>query len=605
MKKKLILIGIATLFVMASSLVMVAYGQSSRVHKMTFSVVDEFGSDLDWTTLTSVTIYNAGTTNTKTIYSDPGGLSSKTNPIVSGLSTPVITFYCREASYKVTATDGTYTRTVDNMTGSDNRLFFPSYLPAVSAAALSDAQSTVYGTDSDWAFNAADSTMDLTPAADNSALAIGTASYTSDLLLYGGTSGYNVYWDASEDTLELLDNVTLAVGTGDDFTISHNGTTTTVAGAATYSGAGTFSTDVTFDGTYDVKWDDSRNQLSFADNAVLGIGGADNAAGDVTIKWDASNMLIESAAEDTGEIRYGSTNAIDVAHYGNTATNIAKFNANTSTLELNGYDLQLQDGDLAAFGDGDDWTISSSTAKTLDLLGASSDETDIINVGADTDGSDLKLFGATTGEYWLWDASADSILPNCGNALFTMTDAEANQFKVDATGTVAGDAIVLETTDGGVQINADGASNGDIDIDAADDKTITAAGDLTLAITGTVSAGGAAITNQLASWEEITAQTDTITAAESGKIIVGDYTGTQTLTLPDAAAGLIFTFVDSSATAGDDLVIDCQAADTIDGDSAGDAIESVTDALNQSVTLIAIDGTQWITVHTTGTWGQQ
>jgi len=186
-----------------------------------------------------------------------------------------------------------------------------------------------------------------------------------------------------------------------------------------------------------------------------------------------------------------------------------------------------------------------------------------------------------------------------------MTDAEANQFKVDATGTVAGDAIVLETTDGGVQINADGASNGDIDIDAADDMTITAAGDLTLAITGTVSAGGAAITNQLASWEEITAQTDTITAAESGKIIVGDYTGTQTLTLPDAAAGLIFTFVDSSATAGDDLVIDCQAADTIDGDSAGDAIESVTDALNQSVTLIAIDGTQWITVHTTGTWGQQ
>lgn len=163
----------------------------------------------------------------------------------------------------------------------------------------------------------------------------------------------------------------------------------------------------------------------------------------------------------------------------------------------------------------------------------------------------------------------------------------------------------FETTGGGIFLNADGATAGDIDIDSADDTTITVAGDLTFAVTGTLTAGGSAITNQLAVVEEITAQTDTLTAAESGKLIVGDYTGAQTITLPDAAAGLFFGFVDSSATAGDDLIIDCSAADTIDGDTAGDAIESVTDALGQTIWLVAIDGTQWITYNRSGTWGAQ
>ena len=60
-----------------------------------------------------------------------------------------------------------------------------------------------------------------------------------------------------------------------------------------------------------------------------------------------------------------------------------------------------------------------------------------------------------------------------GKVLVTPSEAAAGQFKVDATGTVAGFAIVLETTNGGVQINADDASNGDITIDAADILTLT------------------------------------------------------------------------------------------------------------------------------------
>jgi len=73
-----------------------------------------------------------------------------------------------------------------------------------------------------------------------------------------------------------------------------------------------------------------------------------------------------------------------------------------------------------------------------------------------------------------------------GTVQVIASEAAANQFKVDAQGVIAGNAIVLETTDGGVQINADGASNGDISIDAADDLTLIAAGDILLSGAGII-----------------------------------------------------------------------------------------------------------------------
>lgn len=566
-------------------------------------------------------------------------------------------------------------------------------------------------------------------------------------------------------------------GTSDNWEISTAGLITT-AGGFTIEAA-----DCLFDDTYDVAWDTSRDTLIFQDNAVLGIGGAHDAAPDVGIKWDGTNMLVEAATDDTGQIRLGSTNSMDLAIYGSTNTNIALFDVSAATVESNGWTWVIQDDDNLNFGDSDEFQIEYDEDGTDNLIIVAANANDAVQIGDGTTGTDLimqstgdasaqvqfdasgdtnngqMLFGAddhgidvifygatasqkawwdqsadtwyfgadaegvdvylyadTTGDYWLWDESdealegvgvqlhldddsplylgstagdvklqfdgtdflidastadeglkigdtttgfdvtyyfetagtittdydgdvmtfsdqmslvfgsnadasimydettddnleiaADSVGMSISTNDFIITTdgAAANQVKADATGTVAGYAIVLETTDGGVQVNADGASNGDIAIDAADDMTLTAAGNLTLAVTGTWSAGGAALTNVMASVEEITAETDTLTASESGKLVVGDYTGTQTITLPDAAAGLVFGFVDSSATAGDDLVIDCQAADTIDGDTAGDAIESVTDALGQSIWLVAIDGTQWITFNRSGTWGQQ
>ena len=74
-----------------------------------------------------------------------------------------------------------------------------------------------------------------------------------------------------------------------------------------------------------------------------------------------------------------------------------------------------------------------------------------------------------------------------GTVQVIASEAAANQFKVDAQGTIAdasGDAIVLETTNGGILIDADGVANGDIGLEAGDDLRLTTVGDMIFTIGG-------------------------------------------------------------------------------------------------------------------------
>lgn len=185
---------------------------------------------------------------------------------------------------------------------------------------------------------------------------------------------------------------------------------------------------------------------------------------DATLQFDGTNLELFAAAIDTPWAIGGATYGFDTTYYFETA--------GTIDLDYDGDNMTFSDAIDLVFGTDGDWIIECDTATKLELIPLTTDETSSVNIGADTAGADLKVFGATTGEYFMFDADVDSVLANCGNVLFTGTDAEANQFKVDATGTVAGFGIVFETTDGGVQINADGATNGDITIDAADIITL-------------------------------------------------------------------------------------------------------------------------------------
>ena len=422
-------------------------------------------------------------------------------------------------------------------------------------------------------------------------------------------------------------------GTDDSWGISSIGTFTGVIGIWTGDQTWTGSTaNWVFDATDD--------ELLGEDDAVLSFGDA----ADVTMTWNATNLLIEAATDNVGQIQIGATNAIDVKILGSTTTDIALFDASAGALLLDSYPIALGDGDSILFGDtlgtgdfsmtdtsdvlvinnvvdgtgtvgfgaagagidvafhGDagsglmTWDENQNTNGALVLNNAdielgdadqvifgdsedfkmtatnqaftfgtlTSDETSAWNFGADTDGDDVKMFGATTGEYWLFDASADSLLPVLGNYLYTATDAEADQFKVNATGTVVGDAINFETTDGGIMLNADGGSNGDIELNSADDIILTTAGKLTITNNSepmTVSGALGLTSSTIADAVVADTASVTLTAATSGKIHpIGDLSQNTTIDLPAEADGLNFEFwYVGAATETHDHIIDAEA----------------------------------------------
>jgi len=420
-------------------------------------------------------------------------------------------------------------------------------------------------------------------------------------------------------------------GTGDLWNVSYVGLGLFKGGLTLNTGGELLvsARDVLFDDTYDVAWDTSADMLIFQDNAVLGIGGAHDGAADLTIKGDATNVLIEVATEDAADLLIGYTNALDVkfhaatntsfmiwdisaaelifdaadlrlndddqlffgdgatdsfsidfdevtdnlvivattAHdavqigdgttatdvkflstaadtaafvhfdasgdtnngqmkfgaddhgqdvifygasasqmawwdqsadtwyfgadaegvdvylYGDTTVNYALWDETDNRLEMVAADIMFDDNGDLIFGSGSDWTVESDTAKTLEFIPVTADGSSAFHIGTAAATADVLIYGETASELITWDAGADSLTVVGDLSLFTMTGT-TQPFTVDVTGTVAGVAIALDTTNGGISLDADGSDNGDIAINAADDMTLTVAGDLTFAVTG-------------------------------------------------------------------------------------------------------------------------
>jgi hypothetical protein len=283
---------------------------------------------------------------------------------------------------------------------------------------------------------------------------------------------------------------------GDNWVVTQTGALTCVG--VTTTGAVTVTTsDVTFDDTYDLQWDTSEDTLVFKDNAVLGFGNT-GAAPDVEIKWNASNLLVESKAEDTGEIEVGATNAIDLVLHANTAASEVAFNANTATAEFDGYDLQMKDDDLLMFGDSDEFvvqydeddtdnlTIVAGVANDAVQIGDGTTATDFKvmntqtagavvhfddsdeewNYGADNYGVDVKFWGDGSGNYIVWDESIDTLVGVDGN------------IKMDDDAIIyLGTGTNVTTADGDFTINFTDGTPGYLTIAAAANEDVLQIGD--------------------------------------------------------------------------------------------------------------------------------
>jgi hypothetical protein len=118
--------------------------------------------------------------------------------------------------------------------------------------------------------------------------------------------------------------------------------------------------------------------------------------------------------------------------------------------------------------------------------------------------------------------------------------------------------------------------------------------------------------------EAVTAETETVDAAESGKVYVQTRTSTTvTYTLPAAVAGLQYTFVCGHANseilitpaAGDAIVGKTHGAQDATGlaPAAGTGIKNTaaTNVVGDHCTLVALDDTTWYMTSVAGVWASQ
>ncbi|MFQ5592337.1 MAG: hypothetical protein ACE5HE_14340 [Phycisphaerae bacterium] len=232
--------------------------------------------------------------------------------------------------------------------------------------------------------------------------------------------------DADNEQIKLCDNVELIFGSGTgatresvgDFTMVWDGTDFDVVPTTDDSvwkfGDGTTSWDIWIYGNTandNIIFDASANTLNLdgidlqlEDSDILSFGDAD----DVTITWDGSNLVINTASADTGDIQFGADGAgVDVQLFGDTSGYDVLWDQSADSLIFN-------DNAKLVLGTGSDVTAAWD-GTDLDITAAADDS--IIKFGNGTNSFDVWVYGNTASDYLLWDASANTLQPAGGGII--------------------------------------------------------------------------------------------------------------------------------------------------------------------------------------------
>jgi len=322
-------------------------------------------------------------------------------------------------------------------------------------------------------------------ATDNTGAIYLGSTNSMDFRIYASTNTSYATWDASAaevifDAYDLRmnddDMIIFGDGATDSFTVDFDETTdnlilvATTANDAVQIGDGTTATDFKLMSTaadtsaftwFDASGDTNNGQFKF---------GADDHGQDVIfygatasqqVNWDQSADTWYFGADAEG---------VDVYLYGDTTVNYALWDESDDRLEMVAADIMLDDNSDFIIGSDSEWNIDNAS-EVLRVIPSDADDDFAIHLGSAANTTDLLVYGKTASELITWDASADSLTVVGDLSLFTMTGTTL-PFHVNVTGTVAGEAAKLETTNGGITLLADGAANGDILIDAQDVITL-------------------------------------------------------------------------------------------------------------------------------------
>lgn len=310
-------------------------------------------------------------------------------------------------------------------------------------------------------------TIDATDHA-NAAITVGNDTTTNaiDLTWYTASAGSNITIDGGNNRLKLSD-VSLSIENGTDPV----GAFTTAANTLLYDGnaandtftiGNTTATDVKLGGNghssladKTVHFDASAITLGLLDNCILGFGNT-AAAPDITIKWDATDLLIDGAAGNTA-IKIGATNQQDLYIYAATATNYVHFDMDdtASKATFAGVSAIFNDSTYLAFGTGasTNGDIKFTYTGGTNVLGVTqvAAGTGCMTYGADGKGIDQTWYVETASSYIKLDQANDRLLAyiakiDIGNATVTYDFALSTNSLVLSCTDNAGAKLILGTT---------------------------------------------------------------------------------------------------------------------------------------------------------------
>ncbi|MBE3139363.1 MAG: hypothetical protein IMZ53_02145, partial [Thermoplasmata archaeon] len=277
---------------------------------------------------------------------------------------------------------------------------------------------------------------------------------------------YDVDGLAYEDSILITNGAVpaIAIGSGTD-TLAINTSDWDITSAGVMTGIGAITSDGLFTGTLGMTVSGAAVSLNAASNFAVTVGGGTGA---MNIATDATAQTVNFA---TGT--------------GVKATTVGSTNTTSATTVQSGSgDLSLTSTDAitmtsaGVFGIGANAVAqiitvgNNTTTSALSLIAGTGKVTiasagtgaDAIDIDTSAGGIDIDMAGAV--------ATEDFSITTSSSITLTTTEAVADQFLVAANGAVAGNAVNIATADGGMILNAVGAVNGSITVNAGHDITI-------------------------------------------------------------------------------------------------------------------------------------
>jgi len=663
-----------TAYILILTLLMLGMASASNTglvyHEV--QVVDEVGKKV--TDISSVEIYAPDTTTDATIYMDAALQNAITLPMTTSSTNTTLSngYFCWWGAdgWDFSITDGTNISTNANhrtRSSSEGTLVFPSYLTSITTSQYLDAESITMGTSSDWVINAGttDDLLTFTPATDGAVFRIGLSAGTksADFQVYTA-SGVGLLIDEGANTLGIT-GLTTSINASSNYDTNINTGTSTGAVTIGSSTSGALVIDTT--STIGVTADDSYTlgvtagtvgiaatggdiTIDATDKSVIIRGTeeasdavlitADGTAGGVHIDSGTGDITLDSGDDIFLEANTGTGDVISIINTKGTSTSAIVGTATVGGIDL---DSALSTHITSSEETGDAIYIhASGTAGGVDITSGTGDivltsTDDIVLTNATAAGDMIQLLN-TAGTSVTEDSGAIQITATAG-AVIIQSDADLDdciQIRADGGTTSeilihndqgsAADAIQILADAGGITLTADGASAGDILIDAEDDIQLTTTGKLTITnteamtVSGAATIAGATTTGAFIIVDQVVTDTAsvTLTAAMSGKVLVIANLGQDTtIDLPAEVDGLNFEFwYVGSAVETHDHIIDAEAnANFFIGgvqwfDSDDNTMTEVYSdgSTNSKITLhnmqagtrikITCDGTNWYIVGT-------